>query len=341
MDIHNKSLSDIVRGKNVLFITTKNLDYIRNTQEIAILSENAAGVEIVGSSQKNYILRVLSVWKQITKKTIKRNDLIFAGFAPQLVIPFLGYKFKNKFIVADFFISVYDTLIHDRKWFRDNTVIAKLCHRLDSITLAKADYVITDTKAHARYFAEEFCKGADIFETIYLKADETIYYPRVQMKREDLKDKCVVLYFGSILPLQGVDVVLQTITLFQGREDVVFEIVGPIGKKYCKPVQDNVRYIEWLPQKELAEHIANADVCLAGHFAADIDKANRTIPGKAYIYEMMHRPMILGDSEANHELFTEDENHYFTRMGDSRQLYETIQRVIENSGKNRWNCERN
>ena len=34
-----------IRGKKVLFITTKNLDYIRNTQERVLLEEQALSLE--------------------------------------------------------------------------------------------------------------------------------------------------------------------------------------------------------------------------------------------------------------------------------------------------------
>lgn len=330
MNFQDKKLKDIVKNKKVLFITTKNPDYIRNTQEVRILSEVADYVDIVSSAKKNYVLRVLAVWFQITKKRVQQCDVVFVGFAPQLIIPFIGYRFKNSQVIIDFFISVYDTLIHDRKKFKDGGVFAKACHYIDKITLNRAEHVITDTKAHANYFVFEFGCNVDLFETIYLEADPQIYYPRKQEKNTEWKDKFVVLYFGSILPLQGVNVVLSAIERFQNRDDVVFEIIGPISQKYHKPIQDNVRYIEWLPQNELAEHIANADVCLAGHFAANIGKANRTIPGKAYIYELMQRPMILGDSEANHELFEADEMHYFTRLGDSDDLYNVIEQVKAN-----------
>ena len=44
---------------------------------------------------------------------------------------------------------------------------------------------------------------------------------------------------------------------------------------------------DWLPQEKLAEYIDMADLCLAGHFNAAVEKASRTIPGKAYIYQAM------------------------------------------------------
>ena len=68
-----------------------------------------------------------------------------------------------------------------------------------------------------------------------------------------------------------------------------------------------------------------SDLCLAGHFNKDINKAKRTIPGKAYTYEAMNKKMILGDNEATHELYEEgDGTHYFVEMGNAEKLAEKI-----------------
>lgn len=259
--------------------------------------------------------------------SFREIDIVFIGFAPQFILPFFKWKFDKKVIIIDFFISVYDTLIHDRKKFKDKGIIANACHCIDSITLKWANHVITDTKADARYFIDEFQSDKSKFETLYLEADKTIYYPREQHKREDLKDKFVVLYFGSILPLQGVDVVLDAVKLLKDEKDIYFQIIGPIPEKYSKPIHDNVEYIDWLSQEELAEHIANADLCLAGHFSGDIDKAKRTIPGKAYIYAAMGKKMVLGDNEANREL-EKMRAHVLVQQGDSIALAEKIENAI-------------
>lgn len=319
-----RKFSEIIKGKRVLFITTKNIDYIRNTQEVRILKENAERVYILYSSKKNYIGRILEIWFKLLFARIQDVDCVFVGFSPQLILPFFKWKIRKKTIVIDFFISVYDTLIHDRKKFKDKGIIAKMCHLLDSITLNWANHVVTDTKADARYFIEEF-KGDEVkFETLYLEADKTIYYPREQEKRDELKDKFVVLYFGSILPLQGVDVVLKTVESLKDDKSIYFQIIGPIPEKYSKPIQENVEYINWLSQEDLAKYIANADLCLAGHFSGDIDKARRTIPGKAYIYAAMGKKMILGDNEANKELFEGKKDILFTKCGEVDSLVQTI-----------------
>lgn len=310
-----------ISGRKVLFITTKNIDYIRNTQELRLIREKADTVEVVYSTKKNYALRILDVWKQISRVKILNSDVVFIGFEPQFVYPFLDRGFRDKTVIADCFISVYDTLICDRKNFSAKGLVAKLSHWMDQKTLRGADIIIADTQEHARYFAEEFCVPLSKFEVIYLEADKSIYYPRKQNK---LDNKFVVLYFGSILPLQGVDIVLEAIRVLRERDDIFFDIIGPIPENYQKPIQTNVHYTEWLQQEELAEHIADADLCLAGHFNSAIDKAWRTIPGKAYIYEAMNKKMVLGEGKANRELFVEDGKHIFAERGNVDALVEAI-----------------
>ena len=320
---------DLVKGKRVLFITTRNIDYIRNSQEKNLLEKNAESVEFIYSTKHSYPLRLLEIYGNIVIEKVKglfhkgkiyNCNVVFIGFAPQLVLPVFKIFFHKKSIIIDFFISVYDTMICDRQKFRDGGVVSKICKFFDEITLRFADHIITDTKAQAGFFIEELGAAPRKVETLYLEADEKIYYPRPQLKTGDLKDKFVVLYFGSILPLQGVDVVLDTIRKLKGEEDIFFDIIGPIPESLKKPIQSNVCYTDWLSQEELAERIANADLCLAGHFHGSIAKADRTIPGKAYIYEAMKKKMILGNSSANRELFKEDEMHSFVTMGDSDEM---------------------
>ena len=81
--------------------------------------------------------------------------------------------------------------------------------------------------------------------------------------------------------------------------------------------------------EKLAEYIANADLCLAGHFNRDIDKAQRTIPGKAYIYQSMQKVMICGDNRANRELFKEDSSVCFVPMGSAEKLRDAIDFICE------------
>lgn len=316
------------RGKRIVFITTKNLSYIRNTQELDLLRQYGEEVRVIGSNQKNIFFRLVYVWIRVIFSSLRSYDIVFVGFAPQLVCPFLAWKFPACPHI-DFFISLYDTFANDRKKCRPGGVCARLLKYLDRRTLELAQYIICDTKAHGDYFRDAL--GAEEEKEVVLRlcANPRIYYPREANKREELRKKYVVLYFGSILPLQGVEVILECIWLLRQREEIFFQIVGPVRGK-AEGVFGNVEFIPWLEEEELAKYIAAADLCLAGHFNAEIEKAKRTIPGKAYIYEAMGKPMILGDNSANRELFAEDQRHFFVEMGNAGSLARRIESCFEN-----------
>ena len=316
---------NLVKDKKVLFITTKNLDYIRNTQEINIIKENSREYKIIGSKEKRYPKRIVTVYWNILKTSMKNFDLVFIGFAPQLILPIWNFKLKKKKIIIDFFISMYDTLVFDRKKIKENSIFAKILKAIDKKTILLADYIISDTKEHGKYFIEEFGANKNNLNVLYLEADKSIYYEKRIEKPNKVKDKFVVLYFGSILPLQGVEIVLGAVDILKKEKDIFFYVIGPIQKKYNKVESDNVKYIDWLSQQELAKYINFSDLCLAGHFNKNINKARRTIPGKAYIYDAMNKKMILGENPANHELFTETKGkYYFVEMGSSEKLAEKI-----------------
>ncbi|MCD8346672.1 MAG: glycosyltransferase [Lachnospiraceae bacterium] len=318
-------------NQNVLFITTKNTDYIRNTQEMALLTEKAGELAVLGSKSGSYVKRLAYVYFHLLLCPMKGYDTVFVGFSPQLVLPFWRWKFRGKTVVIDFFISVYDTMVCDRKKFRKGGAMAGICRWLDKRTLRGADLCICDTNAHGDYFSSEFDFPREKFRTLYLQADESIYYPRKTQKPREAQGRFVVLYFGSVLPLQGVEVITDAMRALAEDARFFFYFIGPASERIAA---SNIRYIDWLKQEQLAEYIACADLCLAGHFNAGIEKAKRTIPGKAYIYRAMEKPMILGDNPANRELFDESmEGIFFTPMGDARALTERILKVYE---EKRW-----
>ncbi len=318
-----KSLNDI-KNKRILYAATKNSDYIRLVQEIRLLRENGNTVTVLASSSKRYINRLIYVYRRLVMVRMKDYDMSFIGFAPQLIVPFFGRKLKKKPLVIDFFISVYDTLCFDRKKVRSDSIIGKIFKYIDKKTLDSSDIAICDTKMHGKYFCEEFGFPSKKMRLLYLEADKSIYYPREKKANKEF----TVLYFGSVLPLQGVPVILEAIDLLKDEEGLRFVIIGPLGKGKIRTGEKITEYIEWLPQDKLAEKIADADLCLAGHFNGSIMKARRTIAGKTYIYRAMEKPVILGDNPANHELYSEnDEGVYFCEMGNPQKLAELIKSI--------------
>ena len=313
----------------ILFVTTNNIVYIRNSQEIRLLEREGKTVTRLYSRRRSYPVRLLELYARLLLFSMQGYDEVFIGFAPQLILPFWGWKFRKQRITIDFFISVYDTFVNDRKKVKPGSVLARLTHWLDRMTFQRANHVIADTKADAEYFLAEFGGKKEVWQTelqvLYLEADTQFYYPRSACRPPQLLDRFIVLYFGSILPLQGVDIILKALERLKDEKRFYFYMIGPLGKKETPVASNNIEYIDWLPQDKLAEYIAMANLCLAGHFNGEIDKAKRTIPGKTYIYRAMGKPVVLGDSPANRELFDEaEEGVYFVPMGNPEALAERI-----------------
>ena len=313
--------------KRVLFVTTKNLDYIRNVQEINLIKKHASSCRILGSSSRHYPIRLLNVFLLLLKTPAIDFDTVFVGHASQSVVPFFYRKFRKNFVITDFFVSLYDTFCNDRKKIRANSAAGRLLHWIDEATISHADLIVCDTRAHGEYFVREFSASPSRLYPLYLEADFSLYHPVAVQRPACLRDKFIVLYFGSVLPLQGVDIVLKAMSRLKENKDFFFYFIGPVKGRNLQdlcPLADNIEYIRWLSQEQLAEYIARADLCLAGHFNAEIEKASRTIPGKAYIYHAMQKPMILGDNPANHELFAPDCDTLFVKMGSAEALAEAI-----------------
>jgi len=327
------TLAESLAGRRILFVATKEASYIRNTQEISLLKELSPDVSVCVSQSKSYLLRLLYVYSRLLFRSMKRYDVVFIGFAPQLLLPFLSFKFRKKTIIIDFFISLYDTLVHDRKRFKADGLLSHVLKVWDCRTLKHADLIISDTKAHGAYFCEQLGAEPKKILTLYLQANAKIYQPNPAITADD--SVFTVLYFGSILPLQGVDIVLNSAKILSHETAIRFVLIGPLNDEQVATSKDinTLTTYHWLSQKALSDEIQKSDLCLAGHFSADIQKAQRTIPGKAYIYRAMNKPMILGECKANRELFSEDDMTFFVKQGDADALAGCIMAIYRQKQK--------
>jgi len=329
-----QGLLDLLHGRSVLFITPSDVDYIRNKQEINLLRRASKNLGIIAPRNGRAVdptglKRIMQINLRAILEKSDRFDAVFVGGVPQLIVPFVQFPLRKKTLIVDFFFSLYDTFVEDRRLLSEKNPLSKFLKWLDCYTLSRADYVIADTNEHAKHFRKMCGGSAEKMGVVYLEADTEIYYPRQVERPPELKDKFIVFFFGAMNPLQGVDVILDAARLLEEHRRITFVMIGP-REKLKDPNAfsrlTNVKFVgRWLPQPEVADYIAMSDVCLAGHFNAAVPKAGRVIPGKAYSYLAMDKPIILGDNPANREVFSDaSRNVHFIPMGDPRALANCI-----------------
>ncbi len=295
------------------------------------LEHNFQVVRVTDSSRP-FILRNLLVILKLLPNLWKGHDWVFVGFYGQPLVPVVKLL-TRKPIIFDAFVSTYDTLCFDRKWFKPNSIGGRLAYWLDRYTCLLADKVLLDTKTHADYFAETFDLPREKLSVLYLGYDNKTFYPREIQPSEGPK-QFVVFYYGSFLPLQGIEYIIRAAKLLECETAIKFEIAGR-GSTYRKIrclardlATTNVEFIDWIPYHQLPIAIARASICLGGHFSA-IGKAQRVIAGKTYQFLAMAKPTIVGDNPANRELFTHKKNVYMCPMADEEALAAAIMALKE------------
>lgn len=295
----------------------------------ALLSQ---GIDIIecSSNGRNYFIRYSSILKKFLFNRDREYDLIFIGFFGQPLVPVIK-KLTDKTIIFDAFLSAYDTICFDRKIFNPKSPTGKFFYWIDKNSCEVADKVLLDTNAHIEYFVNTFFMERSKFKRVFVGADENIFYPR---KRKYSK-KFKIFYYGTYKPSHGTEYIVKAAKKLEKYKDIEFEIVGK-GMEYRRITKlarqidvKNIRFIKWLPYEDIPLHIAEANICLGGHFGCT-EKAKRVIAGKTFQFIAMKKPVIVGDNLANKELFKNEENALMVEHGNENSLAEAILKLKEN-----------
>ena len=207
-------------------------------------------------------------------------------------------------MIADCFISLYDTAITDRMLFQPHSWFARTLRSVESRGYRAADMVIVETDLNAAYFTETFGLAPTRIMALPLSIDETCFRPAPYQAHEG---PCKVLFIGTFVPLQGVDVIAHAAVSLESRRDIRFRLVGfgqtakAVEQIFRNHSPSNVDWITpWMDSEDLAREIRSADICL-GIFGAG-PKVQRVWPLKNYAYMAVGRAIITADTLQAHQM---------------------------------------
>lgn len=261
-------------------------------------------------------------------------DLCYAGFYGQMLGTGLGWM-QRKPIILDAYVSTFDTLCHDRQWFSPRSLAGRLAYWLDRQSCITASRVVTDTRAHARYFAETFGLPVGKLRPLYVGCDETLFHPMAVPAQAE--GRIEVFTYGAFLALHGTEVVIEAAARLQHRDNIHWTIGGhgprfkQVRRQVARAGLQNVDLVGWIPLAELPGYIAQATICLGGHFSR-VPKAARVVSTKTFQFLAMARPTIVGDNDATKEILTHGGQVWLVPMGDGQALADAVELLAEDAG---------
>lgn len=283
-----------------------------------------------------FILEIVKAYIRLFWKYLFAGhyDTIFIGYMGHLDILFaklfMLITLRKRKIIFDAFISLYDSIVSDRKIIAENSYISKLAFWLDKTACNCADIIILDTNAHIDFFNKMFRISKDKMIRIFASADEDIFYTRkIDKKNNEFK----VLFVGKYTPLHGIEYIVEAATILKKNQDIHFTFIGK-GQLYPKIRAiakdrhlDNINFIDWVEYERLPYYIEMADVCL-GIFSAS-EKASRVIPNKVFQSMAMGKALITAKTLGTAEGLIDGYNAILCNPADPIDLSNSIIKLKE------------
>jgi glycosyltransferase involved in cell wall biosynthesis len=228
-------------------------------------------------------------------------------------------------LVFDPLISAYDKQVYERQKSAPESIKAKRLLEWERQLFSSVDMLLADTSAHAEYFHQTHGVPEDRVHVVPLCADEALFRPLKQ--RRTPGGPLQVLFFGSFIPLQAPQVIVEAANLNQ-RPQVLWCLVGdgPLRNDCVSRSQSvaRLRFEDWVPYETLPARIADADIVL-GIFGST-PKASRVVPNKLCQALACGRPVVTRLTPAiPQELARQsDTGLFFVPPSDPRALADAV-----------------
>lgn len=308
------------------------LDYPRNRTIRAALEQAGYSVTVC-HSRAPYPLRHWQLLRQFwpLRKSTRWAWVTEGGYRILPILRLFLFLIRSPVrIVYDPFISRYDTYVIDRKRYKPNSLQARIMKWHDWSATRLAHALVFDTSHHRDFFYARY----DLHQPsliVPIMIPEQVFAPRPPA--DSAAPGVEVLFYGTFIPLQGVDTVVRAASLLRHRPDIHFTLIGDGQTKAAtQELYQSLPagHLAWLPpvaEFELPAYIARADICL-GIFG-NTEKAARVVPNKVSQTAAMGKAIVTRDSLALRDYFTPDLSIVLCPAHDPRALADCLERLAD------------
>lgn len=317
-------LSAILQRMKVSVVTCyKHTNYVRGvTLREAIERVPDVNLCIITNSHTNFLRYPEVLGKILWNRLSVHPDTYLLTFRAYEILPLTIALIGRKKLIYDEFINPLEWLNEERKEWWTTLIPKKLLFRFYRLLLKRCQVVLTDTSAHASHSARMMRLPKSKFASIAVGADESLFYPKNITPSTNFS----VFYYGSMLPLHGLDVVIKAAMLLSG-EDIEFTLAGGDTRTLemitiAKQAGANITHHTWLPYDQLTDYAQQAHLVLGGPFG-NTPQANMVVTGKTYQFLASRTPVLIGQTIASNQ-FVDGQNCLSVPLGDAPALADKI-----------------
>jgi len=271
-------------------------------------------------------------------KTMDASRIIFVPDFRHKDVPlaWLIARCTGRKIVFDPLVSRYETRVLDREDAARGSVQAWHNRNLDRISMKLPDILLADTRAHARFYADECSRSLDAIHVLPVGYDEDVFH---ETPLRAAHTPCQVLFYGTYLPLHGVETIIEAASLLR-EGDVQVVLVGngqtraEAERRAAGVSHGRISFLPPVAAHELHNLIAASDIVL-GIFGTT-PKARMVVPNKVFQALAVGRPVVTGDTPAVRELFRNNVHLTMVPPGDAPALARAIESLAhDRAGRER------
>lgn len=193
-------------------------------------------------------------------------------------------------LLIDPLTSAYDKQVYEKYHLPVDSLRARWLLRYERWLFSGADRVLADTPEHARFFTQTLGVDPAKVNIVYVGAEEPLFSPAPP---SSIDGELEVLFFGSFIPLQGPEVIVEAARLYNGpplRWTLLGQ--GPLRADSQRRARglSNVQFEDRIPYLDLPARIHRAHILL-GVFGPTA-KAGRVMPNKVFQALACGRPLV-------------------------------------------------
>jgi len=271
-----------------------------------------------------------------------RAESVYVCYPGIVIAVWLGLPFIRKrypVVFLDAFISLYDTVVMDRKILKESGVLAKILYRLEKRAFEAATVVIVDTPENASYYSKLFGMPSEKFHAMPLCIPPLSV--EIDKPKEHTSRHVRCIFVGTLVPLQGIRTIVDAVALLEGEPEIDFVCIGDgqdadyLNSYLARTSNPRLTWHRGHYSTDfILQQIRDADICL-GIFG-DGPKAQRVLPYKIYYYLTLGMPVVTAMTDTAIRILAECQSLGTKRpfllvpAGDPQSLVNAIRRLRDN-----------